>query len=57
MAEYIAQKKREFADAKFQDFRGHTGPIQSLAWNCEGRRVATSSVDKSARVWNVERNV
>jgi WD40 repeat protein/serine/threonine protein kinase len=34
--------------------RGHTGPILAVAYSRDGRRIATGSADKSARVWDAE---
>jgi THO complex subunit 3 len=28
--------------------------VQSVAWNCTGRKLATGSVDQSARIWAVD---
>jgi WD40 repeat protein len=34
-------------------FRGHTGPISSVAWSEDGERLATASEDGTVRVWRV----
>jgi tetratricopeptide (TPR) repeat protein/Tol biopolymer transport system component len=34
--------------------RGHTGPVTSLAWSPNGRRLATVAVDKTIRIWDVK---
>ncbi|EMI53450.1 serine/threonine-protein kinase [Rhodopirellula sallentina] len=36
---------------------GHTGPVTSLDWSSDGRRLATASVDGSVRVWDANTGV
>jgi len=33
--------------------RGHSGVVRSVAWNPDGKRLATCSDDKTAKVWDV----
>jgi WD40 repeat protein len=28
--------------------------VHSVAWNCSGKRLASGSVDQTARIWHVE---
>jgi len=37
-----------------QEFHGHKKKVHSVAWNMDGRRLASGSVDKTARVWTVD---
>jgi WD40 repeat protein len=32
---------------------GHTGPVTGLAWSSDGNWLATTSKDKTVRIWNV----
>jgi len=34
--------------------RGHNGEVQSVAWSPDGKRLATGSEDKTAKVWDAE---
>ncbi len=55
--EYIAAQRRALAGARSTDYHGHTDKLNSLAWSRDGRKIATGSVDKTGRVWSVERSV
>src|SRR5439155_1623168 len=33
---------------------GHSGPVYSVAWSPDGKRLATGSYDKTAKVWDAE---
>lgn len=35
------------------ELRGHTGPITSVAFSPDGKKVVTGSRDKTARIWRV----
>jgi WD40 repeat protein len=35
-------------------FKGHTGPVTSVAFSPDGKRIVSGSADKTIRVWNVE---
>ncbi|KJE94355.1 WDR1 protein [Capsaspora owczarzaki ATCC 30864] len=35
----------------------HTGSIMSLSWSADGSQVITASADKTAKLWDVARNV
>ncbi len=35
-----------------KSFPGHKGPIYNIAWSGDGKRIATASADRTARVWS-----
>lgn len=47
----------EYAKSRFEQapppksYSGHAGRIHSVGWNADGSRVATGSIDRTARVW------
>lgn len=44
-----------FSDSKIKEYRGHREKVHTVAWNCDGRRLASGSVDKTARIWTPHR--
>ena len=46
-----------FANSSPKELKGHQGKVHSVAWSCDGRRLASGSVDKTGKIWNMERNV
>jgi WD40 repeat protein/serine/threonine protein kinase len=39
-----------------QTFRGHTGPVWSVAFSPDGKRILTGGQDTTARVWDVDKS-
>ncbi|KAI7848040.1 WD40-repeat-containing domain protein [Circinella umbellata] len=44
-----------FERHKTREYKGHKEKVHTVAWNSDGRRIASGSVDKTARVWNPHR--
>lgn len=40
-------------DARSHDLVGHSKKVHSVAWNCTGRKLASGSVDRTVRVWDI----
>ncbi|MBC8647570.1 MAG: hypothetical protein H7X85_10430, partial [Thermoanaerobaculia bacterium] len=34
-------------------FTGHTAPLRKVAFSPDGRRLATSSVDRTVKIWSI----
>ncbi|GKB80768.1 transducin/WD40 repeat-like superfamily protein [Tanacetum coccineum] len=49
MAETIA-----FKNLHSREYQGHKKKVHSVAWNCVGTKLASGSVDQTARVWHIE---
>ncbi|XP_042037664.1 THO complex subunit 3-like isoform X2 [Salvia splendens] len=37
-----------------REYQGHKKKVHSVAWNCAGTKLASGSVDQTARVWHIE---
>jgi serine/threonine protein kinase len=35
-------------------YKGHSGPVYTVAWASDGKHIASGSVDKTVRVWNAD---
>jgi len=43
--------KKFFSECRTKDLLGHKKKVHSVAWNCNGRKLASGSVDQTVRVW------
>jgi THO complex subunit 3 len=53
----VASADAPFADPFRREIVGHRKSIRSVAWNVAGRKLASGSVDHTARVYDVEHGV
>jgi THO complex subunit 3 len=51
----VTRVKKLFSSATIKEFRGHKRQVHSVGWNLDGKRLASGSVDHTARVFAVER--
>ncbi|KAG2682716.1 hypothetical protein I3760_11G203600 [Carya illinoinensis] len=43
-----------FKNLHSREHQGHKKKVHSVAWNCSGTKLASGSVDQTARVWHIE---
>ncbi|CAA7062618.1 unnamed protein product [Microthlaspi erraticum] len=43
-----------FKSLHSRDYQGHKKKVHSVAWNSNGTKLASGSVDQTARIWNIE---
>ncbi|CAL8998720.1 unnamed protein product [Prunus brigantina] len=43
-----------FKNLTSREYPGHKKKVHSVAWNCTGSKLASGSVDQTARVWHIE---
>ena len=53
----LQQVRKMFENSKIRECRGHKEKVHTVAWNCDGRKLGSGSVDKTARVWSPHRGV
>ncbi|KAG0332796.1 hypothetical protein BG004_001095 [Podila humilis] len=44
-----------FPTLRTREYKAHKASVHTVSWNCDGRRLASGSVDKTARIWAPER--
>lgn len=42
--------------SKTREFPAHSAKVHSVAWSCDGRRLASGSFDKTASVFLLEKD-
>ncbi|KAJ3193889.1 hypothetical protein HK101_003911 [Irineochytrium annulatum] len=51
----VIKLQQALAKGTIKELRGHKEKVHTVGWNCNGERLASGSVDKTARVWNTDR--
>ncbi|KAL1916430.1 uncharacterized protein VTP21DRAFT_5621 [Calcarisporiella thermophila] len=46
---------KSFSNRTTKEYRGHKSKVHTVHWNCEGRKLASGSVDKTVRIWTPDR--
>ena len=44
------------SNGKTREFAAHSSKVHSVAWNCDGRKLASGSYDKTVNVFHLERD-
>ncbi|XP_074556975.1 uncharacterized protein LOC141812924 isoform X2 [Curcuma longa] len=50
----MEEKAINFKNLSSREYQGHKKKVHSVAWNCPGTKLASGSVDHTARVWNID---
>ncbi|KAI5408870.1 variant 2, THO complex subunit 3 [Lathyrus oleraceus] len=48
------EEKYSFKNLHSREYSGHKKKVHSVAWNCIGTKLASGSVDQTARIWHIE---
>ncbi|KAI9356297.1 WD40-repeat-containing domain protein [Zopfochytrium polystomum] len=51
----LANVRSTLQRGSIRELKGHKLKVQSVGWSCDGHRLASGSVDQTARVWNADR--
>ena len=41
---------------RVKEFSGHSAKVHSVAWSCDGKRLASGSLDKTACVFTLDKD-
>nr|CAD1831420.1 unnamed protein product [Ananas comosus var. bracteatus] len=50
----MEEKPINFKTLVSREYQGHKKKVHSVAWNCLGTKLASGSVDHTARIWNID---
>ena len=57
MATYLENMINHFKNnGKTREFSAHSSKVHSVAWNSDGRKLASGSYDKSVNVFHLDRD-
>ncbi|XP_015754952.1 PREDICTED: THO complex subunit 3-like [Acropora digitifera] len=55
--DYLNEMKRYFENnSRTKDFIAHTAKVHSVAWSCDGRRLASGSFDRTVSIFVLEKD-
>ncbi|URE16903.1 WD domain, G-beta repeat [Musa troglodytarum] len=50
----MEERAINFKNLCSREYQGHKKKVHSVAWNCVGTKLASGSVDHTARIWNID---
>ena len=54
---YLDQMKKHFeGHGRTKEYTAHQSKVHSVAWSCDGRRLASGSFDKTVCIFTLERD-
>lgn len=53
MSSRIQEAKRFFETRKEKDYAAHRKTVHTIAWNCNGERLASGSLDPTVKLWHL----
>ena len=57
MASYLEYMQAYFkSNGKTREFAAHSSKVHSVAWSCDGRKLASGSYDKTVNVFHLDRD-
>ena len=57
MAGYKEDMVKYFqANGRTKDYQAHSSKVHTVAWSCDGRRLASGSFDKTVSVFTLDRD-
>ena len=54
---YLEEQRKYFkTNCKIKEYQVHSSKVHTIGWNCDGRRLASGSFDKSVVIFYLEKD-
>jgi THO complex subunit, putative len=54
---FVENVKEHFSkNNRIRDYQSHSSKVHSVDWNCDGRRLASGSFDKTVSIFNLDKD-